>query len=95
VIVADTLDLAGRVSDASAGWVTPRSLDGVRQALDESLSNPAESRARGRCAQALAGDYRWASVATRLEAMYASVATGQRAEPARADAASANAVGRN
>jgi glycosyltransferase involved in cell wall biosynthesis len=74
VIISDVLDLAPRVSSASAGWVIPRTVSAMAHALDECLSDNAERNARGRRARAFAEEFRWPAIAGALARLYEGLA---------------------
>jgi glycosyltransferase involved in cell wall biosynthesis len=74
VVIADSLDLSGRVAGAQAGWVTARSVEALARAIDESGADAVELARRGRNARAFAGEFRWRSVGARLTRLYDDLA---------------------
>jgi glycosyltransferase involved in cell wall biosynthesis len=77
VIVTNTIDLASQVVGAGAGWVVERSVEGVADALLESITSPAECRSRGARARRLAEGYRWSAIGDRLKTLYMELASAQ------------------
>jgi glycosyltransferase involved in cell wall biosynthesis len=74
VIVSRAVNLASKIEESNAGWITPLDEDSISHALSAALSNPDELRRRGEAGFELARrDYSWASIADSLVALYISL----------------------
>jgi glycosyltransferase involved in cell wall biosynthesis len=79
VIVSRGVNLASKIEESNAGWVTPLDEDSVSRALSAALSNPDELRRRGEAGPGfIARSFAWTEVAANLISLYNSVVDKKR-----------------
>ncbi len=77
VLVSPQVNLAPEIEAARAGWIAEVEKDALEQALMEALGSETERERRGAAGLALANNFAWPVVATRLAALYASIVKSQ------------------
>jgi glycosyltransferase involved in cell wall biosynthesis len=71
VVISDRVDLHPQVEKATAGWVTPCTIEGLTSALEWALESSEERRRRGKNARELVfNNYRWDSIARQMLTVY-------------------------
>lgn len=73
-IVSRSVNLAGEIAEAGAGWIVDGSAVSIADALAMALADSPERSARAQNARRLAGSFSWSSVASDLQRMYDGVA---------------------
>jgi glycosyltransferase involved in cell wall biosynthesis len=79
VIVSRGVNLASKIEESGAGWVTPLDEASISRALSAALSDPDELRRRGETGPGfIASSFAWSKVAANLTALYNSVVSKKR-----------------
>ena len=74
VAVSSEIDLSDEIEHAGAGWVFPRTIDGIAAALRAAWTSPEERRRRGDRGRELAGTrFQWPAIAARLVGLYEQI----------------------
>lgn len=86
VVITDAVQSADHVRQANSGIVVSRSIEALREALDELLANPERRAALGQAGRAYAeAHFRWDQIAERVREMYGHCLTSRTHPPARGD----------
>lgn len=73
VLVSPQVNLSPEIESARAGWIAAVEKESLEAALAEALGSEAERARRGAAGRALANNFAWPVVATRLAELYATV----------------------